>query len=183
MAGEQSLVRLAEDLGTVLLDWARSSSSSSKAPERRVVVNKDSILVFDPDKPQLDLELTRLARILKNASNHAGYIFDYLNNSVPVGGRVRLSSVRKAVTIRDGLYQMSLLVNGIDLDELDSCQPPELDDEFLSMREAEIYNRIKHVQSHAGSLPDIWNGLESILCFIRENQPMPIKNGVDNDDS
>lgn len=185
MAGEQSLVRLAEEMGTALLDWARSSSSGEtyvSTENGRVVVKPDSILVFDRDKPQLDLELPRLARILINASEHAGSIFKYL--SKPAGypeskndSRSRSSALRKAATIRDSFAQLSLLITGHDLDEIETI---DIDDTFLSEREAEIYKRIKQVLqtrvrcSNTLNAETIALDLEPILEFIRERKPVEI---------
>lgn len=177
---EHSLVRLAEAMGTALLDWARSSSASTQQ-SHRVVVDSDSILVFDPNKPQLDIEILRLVRILSNASDHAGSIVEYLQD--PEAGRRLTSALRKALTMRDSLYQLSLLVTGLDLNEVENLSPSVI--EFLTLREVDIYQQLKQVQRGTRdgvlSSAQIVIELEEVLEFIRG--PYAQAKVEDNDDN
>jgi hypothetical protein len=137
MAGDLS--RLAEDIGTALLDWARSSSSSESDTQwkrggrteiiegddhlRGVCVNKDDTLIFDPSKPELDLPLRVVAHALNNASDHCNKIATYLReHDAAVGEHGRkpreyYTMIRLAATMHTSLKQLAKLIQGEDLEE------------------------------------------------------------------
>jgi hypothetical protein len=141
MAGDFS--RLAEEIGTALLAWARSSSvasqigqyevpsTSGSADIRGILIAPTTTLVFDVGKPQLDLYLPTLAHSLSSASNHAHRTIDEFDALwdwvlgefagddwvVPrTVMRKRANILRNLVTMHDSLSQLAQLAQGQDLD-------------------------------------------------------------------
>jgi hypothetical protein len=136
MAGDLS--RLAEEIGTALLDWARSSSSEESDVQwkrggrteilegdpprvRGVVVTSDDTLIFDVDRPELDLPIRVIARALKNASEHSNYIATYLRETEPGEGeqhgrkpRQHYTSIRLAATMYTSFRQLVQLLKGVE---------------------------------------------------------------------
>lgn len=138
-AGEDSLARLMREVEAVLREAGRSSlvrewiERLMDPPEvkllRGVEVNPDDTLVFDAEKPQLDLELKRLRRIVHNSAEHSASIVDYVSREIEKAkeetGRSKknLKHIKRlAVIMRDSLGQTAKLLNGEDLDEQHSQQ-------------------------------------------------------------
>lgn len=135
MRGRGDLVaQLTDDMKAALEAWARSLSveelqSLSMLGEHEVKVDADSILVFDPERPQNDIELRRLQRILTNISNHTHDVSEYLSalhkdDEAPVGRKYTMAA-RKLFTVRDSALEMAQLLKGEDLDEGEQHDLPE----------------------------------------------------------
>lgn len=131
--------RLAEALGTALLDWARSSASPGQ-DGGGVMVDGSSTLVFDKFNGRLDLPLQRLSGILTHSSETADFALGNFNelwrlmtadesddSQATIARKIarkRANILRGLSTLRDSLGQTALLVVGQDLDQ---DTPPPID--------------------------------------------------------
>jgi len=133
------VAQLEGGLRAALEEWARSLSVEELSMltglgDHEVKVDSDSILVFDPERPQNDIELSRLRRMLKNISNHSHDVYKYLTalagdeDDEPTApeGRSYTLAARKLLTMRDSSMEMSKLLNGEDLDEGEEPDEPLL---------------------------------------------------------
>lgn len=167
MRGRDQLVaQLTDDMKAALEGWARSLSIEELSAitglgEHEIKADPDSILVFDPEKPQCDVEVRRLQRILRNISNHAHDIAEYLKelhghadedheDAIPPKGRKYGLAMRKLLTMRDSSMEMAQLLNGEDLDEGE--EPDEFPKTFtvdsLTDHDKEVLHELADVVPH-----------------------------------
>lgn len=139
MERDPLVAQLTDVMRTALEDWVRSLSVEELraillADNDAVMVTPESILVFDKDRPQLDIEMSRLRKILKNLSDHSHDVRAYIEElhkegGTPVG-RSYASAVRKLATCGDSAWEMSRLLNGDDLDDGEEPDSGDLPDSF-----------------------------------------------------
>lgn len=90
---------------------------------KRIEVGPNDTLVFDPDKPQLDLPLETLRHIIHNASDCAARMRVNVMMMDAQGRRNRYeqrTALRLSDIMTDSLHQVTELLEGKDLDEHES---------------------------------------------------------------